>query len=163
MKKIKLGIRKKCGTPDRIVIVDDEDYEKVIQYPWYCDGQGYAIHRIKDNTGHVTTIWMHRFIIDTPKGFVTDHINGNRLDNRRSNLRICNHQQNQSNRHSKNKNNTSGFKGVIYSPRNKLKWQAKIKHNYETIYIGRYATPEEASGAYQTYAHNLRGEYHRVC
>lgn len=68
-------------------IVDEEDFQKINQLgSWYENEQGYAIKRMKIN-GKNTTIRMHALINGTPKGLVTDHINGDRLDNRKANLR----------------------------------------------------------------------------
>lgn len=71
----------------RHAIVDEEDFEKVNQLsPWYENDQGYAIKKTRRH-GKNISIRMHALINHTPKGLVTDHINGNRLDNRKENLR----------------------------------------------------------------------------
>src|SRR5882724_11043041 len=86
--------------------VDDSDFDLVSTYEWYCN-EGYAItyHNGK-------RIRMHRFILGTPAGKKTDHIDHDRLNNQRSNLRICTTQQNNRNLRMR-KDNTSGFKGVF--------------------------------------------------
>ena len=86
-----------------------------------------------------------------------DHINGNPLDNRKSNLRICTNAENQRNR-GVNKNNTSGYKGVCWAKQNK-KWKARIKHNGKLIHLGYYKDKEEAARAYDKKAKELHGEY----
>ena len=79
-------------------IVDDDDYEKVDSLsPWYESDSGYAIKKTRIK-GKSISIRMHSFINDTPKGLVTDHINGNRLDNRKSNLRCVSQMINSWNR-----------------------------------------------------------------
>jgi len=81
---------------------------------------------------------------------VVDHLDGNKLNNQRSNLRICTQVENGANR-GKNKNNTSGFKGVSFigHGRNLAKtWRANLRHNGSTENLGNYATPEEAAQAY---------------
>ena len=68
-------------------IVDEEDFQKVDQFsPWYENDQGYAIKKTRVK-GKNLSIRMHALVNDTPKGLVTDHINGDRLDNRKENLR----------------------------------------------------------------------------
>lgn len=87
-----------------------------------------------------------------------DHINGKKLDNRIINLREASRSQNQSNR-PKQKNNTSGFKGVT---RHRDGWMAKIKLNGKTHYVGTFKTPEEASAAYAAAAKTIHGDFARV-
>ena len=87
MKPIAINIR------GHTVLVDQLDYFKVSQYKWHINDNGYAVWRgIRD--GKKLTVRMHRLIMDTPDGMDTDHINRNRLDNRRSNLRICDRKTN---------------------------------------------------------------------
>ena len=76
---------------------------------------------------------MHRYILNLKKGDMIDHINGNGLDNRRSNLRICTHTQNQANRRL-SKNNTSGYKGVWWSGINN-KWISVIAYQNKDYYF----------------------------
>lgn len=134
MKEIKL----KHG---ETVLVDEEDFEELNKYKWCLNSGGYATRM---NDGH-TSILMHRFINKTPKGLETDHINGNKLDNRRANLRSVTHSQNQI--HSRlPKTNTSGFKGIVWDKKNK-KWQVQIKLNQKNIYLGRYSDVELAKVA----------------
>ena len=131
MKRIKL----KYG---EIVLVDDQDFEELNRYKWCLNSGGYATRM---NDGH-TSILMHRFIKETPKGLETDHINGNKLDNRRENLRNVTHSQNQM--HSRiPKNNTSGVKGVSWDKKNK-KWMVQIKINQRNIHLGRYSNIQGA-------------------
>jgi len=86
-----------------------------------------------------------------------DHINGNPLDNRKSNLRICTHAEN-SNNTGPRKNNTSGYKGVYWAKRNK-RWLAQITHNGKQVYIGHYKDKEEAARAYDAKAKEFQGEF----
>lgn len=114
------------------VLVDNKDYETLNKYKWCLNSAGYATRQIDNHS----SLLMHRFIKNTPKGMETDHINGNKLDNRRDNLRNVTHSQNQ--RHFRiPSNNTSSVKGVVWDKRNK-KWQAQIKLNGKNHFLGRY-------------------------
>ena len=117
-------------------IIDLDDIERVKDYKWYMDGRGYAFCG-------TTRKLLHRLIINAPKNKMVDHINHNRLDNRKSNLRICTSSQNNMNR-SKTSRNTSGYVGVCYKPKIN-KWQAYITVNKKSIHLGYYNTPEEAN------------------
>lgn len=147
-------------TQDKYTAVDDEDYEVLMKNRW-CYHGGYAVRGQRQGK-IVRLIRMHNFLMNTPPKMVTDHINGDRLDNQRANLRICSHAENQRNR-GMNLNNTSGYKGVIQAskhPRVKTKrWVAQIKVNYKTIRLGYFVTPEEAALAYNKAALEHFGEY----
>jgi HNH endonuclease/AP2 domain len=89
---------------------------------------------------------LHRVLTGCPKGSDVDHINGDTLDDRKSNLRVVSRQENQRNRVGPNRGSSSPFLGVSYNTRRK-RWQARIKHNGRTIFLGSYNTPEEANMA----------------
>lgn len=97
--------------------------------------------------------YIHRMIMSEPPGMVIDHIDGNKLDNRKENLRICTQQQNGWNR-GKPSNNTSGFKGVCWHKQTQ-KWQAIINHKH----IGYFKTAEKAYEAYVKAAQELHGDF----
>jgi hypothetical protein len=146
------------------VFVDDEDYEYINQWKWHKCGK-YAVRlsliheQIKK--GKSFNIFMHRVILNTPKGMDTDHINGNGFDNRKSNLRIVTRSQNCINRPTL-KNNKSGFKGVYLDNRNRRKykiWQAIIQINKKRIELGHFTTKEEAAKAYNEAAKKYHGEF----
>lgn len=125
MKKIKL-------TQNKYALVDNVDFEYLNHFKWHY-GHGYAVRGFhKDKTYH--TIFMHRLIMNTPFGLETDHINRNRLDNRRENLRICTKQSNQHNR-SKQKNNKSGVTGVSWHKASN-EWIIQIRKDGTTKYLG---------------------------
>lgn len=131
MKEIKL----KHG---EIVLIDDEDYEELSRYSWCLNSAGYASRRISRNK----SLFMHRFINKTLKGFETDHINGNKLDNRKENLRNVTHSRNQMHDRIPS-NNTSGVKGV-YFDKTRRKWLPRVKVNGKNIYLGIFSDLEEA-------------------
>ena len=163
------------------VLIDEEDWDKVKQYKWYLNkartGKIYVRANIDNPAGGVrihevngkvykypkqTTIPLHRVIMNTPKGMYTDHIDGNTLDNRKENLRVCTNAQNCWNRE-KNKNNTYGYKGIKFDARRRLApWQVYVGHHGNRIYVGNYATPEEAARAYDKKAKELHGDYARL-
>ena len=126
-------------TKGKYAIVDDADFAYLNQWKWQCDSSGYAVRDIGGRKDKKRTL-MHRLINKTPKGFHTDHINRNKLDNRKANLRTTTVGQNILN--SKiSKRNTSGYKGVEWY---KNRWVARIKFNYKTIYLGRFKLLSEA-------------------
>lgn len=137
-----------------VALVDDEDYPALSQHRWYAKiepGTVYAI-RGKWINGKKLRIAMHRVIlgIDAGDPRMADHINGNGLDNRRSNLRPCDKKQNMLN--SRNQVTKSGFRGVYFS-RNKVNpWQAWFTYAQKTTYIGYYKTPEDAARARDAFA-----------
>lgn len=103
---------------------------------------------------------MHVVVNKTPKGYYTDHINRDTLDNRRSNLRSATPQQNKQNQ-GKLKTNSSGYKGVSFC-KAKRKWQATISVNSKNKHIGFHETAEAAARAYDTEARKLHGEFAKL-
>ena len=133
-------------------LVDDCDFERLNQYRWHLN-KGYVA-----TTGpKKRTIRMHREVMQTPAGMLTDHINGDLLDNRRTNLRVCNDVENQHNLR-KARNNTSGFKGVCWSKNGKC-WNARIGFKGKKIHIGSFRTPQEGAHAYNKAAIALHGDF----
>jgi len=138
-------------------IIDTEDYEKVNDIKWAMDGHGYATHSRRNGV----SIRLHRIVLGlTSNDMNPDHIFGNLLDNRKSQLRVCTHQQNISNS-KRPKNNTSGYKGVTWD-KSKNKWQAQIKYNYETIHLGRFNGITAAAEAYNAASTKFFGEFARL-
>ncbi|WP_446027824.1 HNH endonuclease [Lelliottia amnigena] len=112
-------------------------------------------------------VGLHRIIWIVGNGFIPggmeiDHINGDKGDNRISNLRLCTPTQNRQNK-SKYKNNKSGFKGVYYESAQRVKkpWRARIVVNKKAISLGNFLTKLEASQAYQEAAKKYFGEFNR--
>ena len=137
-------------TKGQFAIVDAEDYEWLTQIGSWYYSKGYAVRREKQkNWQKRGIIHMHRLINQTPKGLITDHINHNTLDNRKSNLRSCSNHENQLNR-KVNSFNSAGSLGVSWHRRNK-KWRAVFTPKGKNITIGYYKTIEEAAKARQRY------------
>jgi hypothetical protein len=145
------------------VLIDDEDYALIQGYTWYLTGNGYIMGYKKGTWTKegVNYILFHRLIMNAPKGKCVDHQNGNVLDNRKQNLRICEPIDNSRNRRI-GKNNTTGYVGVFYHNRKKVKkYQAKIMVNKKNISLGYYLTAEAASEAYKNAAKLYFGDYYR--
>lgn len=134
------------------ILVDSDDVDRLIKAcRWYV-ADGYAFGHIGERP-----MPMHRFITNANKPLVVDHRNHNKLDNRKSNLRVCTSSQNSMNRMMQS-NNTSGVIGVHYDKHRK-KWKAEIKINRKNRYIGRYNTIEEAVNARKAAEEVLFGEF----
>lgn len=114
----------------------------------------YAVSRYKKGG------MMHQIINRTFDGFVTDHIDGNGLNNRRSNLRTALQSENLQNKR-KYKNNTSGFKGVSWHSSSK-KWRATISAGGVRAHLGSFETPEEAYKAYCEASKSVHPNFGRV-
>ena len=120
-------------------LVDLEDLELALQYKWYLSADGYVVGSESMTRKRVR---LHRWLMKPEKDLVVDHINGNRLDNRRSNLRICTKEQNIKNR-KLSRNSSTGVTGVIYLPKTN-NWKAHICINGEKTHLGYYANKEDA-------------------
>lgn len=133
------------------ITVSDSDYPALSKYAWHISPQGYAKrNKSKIASGSPYTL-MHRMILGLQdKDKMVDHINGNKLDNRRENLRIVSNQGNQANSKIP-KNNTSGYKGVTWD-KYRNKWIAQIMVNRRHKYLGRFESIEDAVVAYDTAA-----------
>lgn len=132
-------------------VVDDDLYDFVNQWKWYYK-EGYAVRTDRNKE----TIPMHRVIADTPLGLECDHIDRDKLNNQRSNLRNCTHAQNQMNTYSTR--NTSGYKGVHFRKDIK-KWCARIKLNGVKKHLGVFEDIKEAAKAYDAAAVEYFGEF----
>lgn len=141
-----------------VVLIDESDLTRVESFHWAVERNRHCLYARRSfrNAGRTCKVRMHRFLLDvTDSRIHVDHINGDGLDNRRSNLRLCSLSENVFNR-AANLNNTTGFKGVC---RKGDRWTARI--GKEGTYLGTFGTAEEAAAAYDQAASHRFGEYAR--
>ena len=148
------GVRLFKLTQGKVAIVNSEDFEYLNQFKW-CFHHGYAVRRTSRKLGFQRYFSMHKAIMGNK---AVDHINGNGLDNRRSNLRYANTSENGANR-KVSVNNTSKFKGVTLDGK---KWKARIGVRNTRIYLGLHNTPEKAAIVYNLAAKKYFGEFARL-
>lgn len=147
-------------TQDKEMLVDDEDYDILMENKCQYHHMGYAVTSKKIN-GEYKQFQVHRLILKlTTKDKAVDHINGNKLDNRKQNLRLATTQENGMNR-AKHKKFTSEYKGVGWS-KARNKWRATIYFNYKAIYIGIFNNEEDAAKAYNEKANELFGKFAKL-
>ena len=146
-------------TRGKVAIVDDEDFEELNRYKWHCSKTGYAI-RTDHRGGKRKDIRMHRQILSEPDGFLIDHINGDKLDNRRVNLRLCTNAENMRNG-GKRSDNKSGYRGVCLN-RVTGKWEAGLRYNGKNHYLGLFTNKHDAARMYNFWAADLFGEFARL-
>ncbi|MDP3066624.1 MAG: HNH endonuclease, partial [Methanobacteriaceae archaeon] len=128
-------------TQGKVALIDDEDYDWLSQWKW-CARKGkhtyYATRNVYlgifDGKEKTKTIWMHRLVAGTREGFVTDHVDGDGLNNQRENLRECSNRQNMQNQR---KSGTSRFPGIYWNKVAK-KWIAQIRVNGKRKFLGYF-------------------------
>lgn len=103
---------------------------------------------------------MHRAIASPAPGMEVDHINGDGLDNRRANLRVCTKSQNQRGQRVQGRNKTSVFKGVCWL-KDRSRWGAHIKVSRKSVYLGTFKSEIDAALAYDAAARTYFGEFAR--
>lgn len=143
-----------------ISIIDDEDFEYLNQWKWYLLKSHTNYYAIRTSKPENKLIQLHRVVIKAKEGEFVDHINGNKLDNRKINLRICTKAQNSQNR-KMSKFNKSGFNGVSWCIKNK-KWVSQISCENKKIHIGYYIDPKDAARAYNQAAQKYHGEFAKL-
>ncbi|MBI5668028.1 MAG: HNH endonuclease [Chloroflexi bacterium] len=163
-----MSVRRIPLTKGQFAIVDECDCDALISIGNWCySSSGYAVHYQTDENGKRKTLFMHRVIMQRklghplPASYQVDHISGAiqgnraRLDNRRSNLRLATHSQNQAAKGSQ-KNSTSGHKGINFR---QGKWDVRLRYKRQRINLGRHDDFEKAKMVYRCAHHLLWGEF----
>ena len=148
-----------CG---KEIKVDDDDYGSLSKCKWYLSC-GYAIRNLTKKIDGIckhSTIKMHRQLLSVEPWQEIDHVNLDKLDNRKSNLRICNKSENCRNKQNR-KDNKTGYKGVSYRKNSRNYW-ARIMVNGKAINLGRHKSAEIAYEAYCKAAEIYHKEYKRL-
>jgi hypothetical protein len=147
-------------TQNRVALVDPEDFDKLAGFHWHFHNQGYAARRVpkSEQVGKCHLRLMHREILGAGPGVQVDHVNGDKLDTRRCNLRLATRGQNQANS-GMNPRNTSGYRGVTHRDG---KWVAQTKAGGQFYRLGSFDNPEDAARAYDLAAVELFGEFARL-
>ena len=148
----------------KTAFIDDEDITKVEGLTWYEGSVGYAYHSIymgrKDGKELPSKkVALHRVIMDAKPGEVVDHISGDKLDNRKQNLRLCTISENGMNRGAASHNRT-GYKGVCSHPNGR--WSAKIVKRGKRLWLGYFPSALEAASAYNEAATKIHGEFAKL-
>ena len=144
--------------------IDDEDLELVNKHKWCAqevyNGKHYAVTSIRDKNGKPQKVYLHRLLMNPPDDLVVDHKDTNPLNNTRSNLRVCTHDQNIAAAVSNSRGNkTSSYRGVSYVASGRKHWKATLVYDRAHIYLGTFATEEEAAKARDAKAVELLGEF----
>lgn len=142
----------------RFALVDDRDYAKLSRFTWHIRRDKKTNLAYADRVNGRVPTSMHREIL--PKAAMIDHVNGNGLDNRRSNIRKCTPMQNMANSR-KQSGTSSRYKGVSFD-KTVNKWLAKIGYNYRTIALGVFRKERDAAKAYNHAAKILFGKFARI-
>lgn len=143
-------------TQGKEALVDDQDYDYLMQWKWRVTSNGYAVW----GDGHEHLVLMHRDIAKRTYQRCearVDHIDRDRLNNQRHNLRLATQSENGANR-GPNRNNTSGFKGVFLHRHTGL-WRAEICKDRKRICLGYFTDKIEAAKAYNEAALKYFGEF----
>lgn len=144
-------------TQDKFAIVDAEDYDRLCKNKWHASKEGQTYYAKRKRS--YKRISMHRVILSAPPGLEVDHINHNGLDNRKSNLRLCTHAENNRNRRPCTRpNQGSKYKGVSFIKKANL-FVAAIRCNGKYYHLGRFKNETDAAKAYDKKAKELFGEF----
>lgn len=147
------------GTPVGQTLIDPDDLAKVSRNTWRLSHHGYAVRSESGEDGR-QTIYLHREILGTPKGLITDHINGDRLDNRRFNLRVATRGQNNAN--GMDRSRRSGYRGVYWHGISSKRWVSQISVDGRLRHLGLFEDPREAAKTYDAAARAAWGQFART-
>jgi hypothetical protein len=122
----------------------EKSFINLADWNWHYNSGGYAVRKWFDSKGIQKSMFLHHCIIGFPiNGLEVDHINRNKLDNRKSNLRFVSHRGNMRNRSVSHQNNLFG------TTRTRNSWQSQIYINGKYVYLGKFKTQEEAHEKYE--------------
>lgn len=144
----------------KFALVDDQDYRNLSKWKWTFQPPCYAKRVVffgRNQKPQSKSILLHRVIMNPQKGTVVDHIDGNGLNNQRSNLRIATHAQNHQNTGIMS-TNTSGYKNISWSKQHN-KWRVRFMANKKEIHIGRFDRIGDAVKAYNKAVSKYHGEF----
>lgn len=134
--------------------IDPGDYPQVAKYRWVTNAAGYFVASLGSRSNH---IFLHRLIMNPPDGTFVDHVDGDKANCRRRNMRLCSRTENNRNV-GLQQNNQCGYKGVYWAS-DRRKWRAEITVGRKHIHIGSFDSPIEAAQAYDQAAIAYFGEY----
>lgn len=148
-------------TQGKFAIIDNDDFELVSLFKWYLSKQVAVTNigsEVVDGKRRHFKLLMHRLIMSPEPLLCVHHVNGNGLDNRRSNLRVCTKQENNRAFRIKSKGKTSIYRGVCWDAK-RVKWKAYIEFDGVLHNLGRFEEETQAAQAYNLRALNVFGEF----
>lgn len=155
---VQVPLKRRAGQIVAHALIDAVDAPLIHRWPWRLSNHGYAA-RSETADGKKRTIYLHREILGAEVGTIVDHINGDRLDNRRANLRSASASQNNAN--AKDRPRRSGYRGV-YPHKPSGRWLAQISVDGHVCHLGLFEAVEDAARAYDVAARRHWGPFART-